>query len=170
MINYAAPRFLLPVYALAAIPVAGGLALLVTGAAGRDMRSAMAAVVTCFLAAQLVVQHAVLDHEVGGTVRFHDDYTRIAASLAHRGIRPPCLVSGVQYIPVAFYARCASAGSAVPGEHVALLVRTGRRPPPYARNWTAYRISGTRILKVNAYIRSPAAPVRRSTGASPGRG
>jgi hypothetical protein len=170
MINYAAPRFLLPVYALAAIPVADGLAFLVTGAAGRDMRPAMAAVVTCFLAAQLVVQHAVLDHEVGGTVRFHDDYTRIAASLAHRGIRPPCLVSGVQYIPVAFYARCASAGSAVPGEHVALLVRTGRRPPPYARNWTAYRISGTRILKVNAYIRSPAAPVRRSTGASPGRG
>ncbi len=50
MINYAAPRFLLPAYALLAIPVADALAFAVTGVS-RDLRPAMAATVTCFLVA-----------------------------------------------------------------------------------------------------------------------
>ena len=151
MINYAAPRFLLPAYALLAVPAADGLGYLVTGM-GRDLRPAMTAVAACLLAVQLLAQHLVLDHETGGTITFHDDYTRIAAALAARGVRPPCLIQGVQYIPIAFYAGCASAGSAAPGEHVALLVPYGHRAPPSARNWRVYRITGTRVLKVNAYI------------------
>ena len=118
MINYAAPRFLLPAYALLAVPAADGLAFLITGM-GRELRPAMTAAVTCFLVVQLLAQHLVLDHEVGGTVTFHDDYTRIATALAARGVRPPCLIQGVQYIPIAFYAGCASAGTAAPGDHVA---------------------------------------------------
>ena len=152
MINYAAPRFLLPAYALLAVPAADGLAFLITGL-GKDLRPAMTAAVTCFLVVQLLAQHLVLDHEVGGTVTFHDDYTRIAAALAARGVRPPCLIQGVQYIPIAFYAGCASAGTAAPGDHIALLVQAGHRPPSYARNWRVYRITGTTVLKVNAYIR-----------------
>ena len=152
MINYAAPRFLLPAYALLAVPAADGLAFAITGL-GRDLRPAMTAAVTCFLAVQLLGQHLVLDHEAGGTVAFHDDYTRIAAALAARGVRPPCLIQGVQYIPIAFYAGCASAGMAAQGDHVALLIQAGRRPPAYARNWRVYRITGTTVLKVNAYIR-----------------
>jgi hypothetical protein len=152
MINYAAPRFLLPAYSLLAVPAADGLAFLITGM-GRELRPAMIAAVTCFLVVQLLAQHLVLDHETGGTVTFHDDYTRIATALAARGVRPPCLIEGVQYIPIAFYAGCASAGTAVPGEHVALLIQAGRRPPTYARSWSVYRITGTTVLKVNAYIR-----------------
>ena len=156
MIDYAAPRFLLPAYALLALPAADGLGYLVTGL-GRDLRPAMTATVACFLAVQLVSQHLVLDHEVGGTVVFHDDYARIAAALAARGVRPPCLVQGVQYIPIAFYAGCASAGglsagSTLPGGRTAVLVRPGRLPPPTAGKWPSYRITSTRILKVNAYI------------------
>ena len=56
MINYAAPRFLLPAYALFAIPVADGLAVAITGVS-RDMRPAVTAVVTCFLVVQLFTQH-----------------------------------------------------------------------------------------------------------------
>ncbi len=156
MINYAAPRFLLPGYALLAVPTADGLAFLVTGL-GRELRPAMTAAVTCFLVVQLLGQHLVLDHEVGGTVTFHDDYTRIATALAARGVRPPCLIQGVQYIPSAFYAGCGSAGTAAPGDHVALLIQAGRRPPAYARNWRVYRITGTSVLQVNAYIRAPIA-------------
>ena len=152
MINYAAPRFLLPAYALLAVPAADGLAYLITGM-GRELRPAMTAAVTCFLVVQLLGQHLVLDHEAGGTVTFHDDYTRIATALAAHGVRPPCLISGVQYIPIAFYAGCASAGTAAPGDHVALLVQAGRRPPAYARIWAFHRITGTTVLKVNAYIR-----------------
>jgi len=152
MINYAAPRFLLPAYALLAIPVADGLAFILT-AVSRNLRPAVAATVTCFLVLQLFTQHLVLDHEVGGTVTFHDDYTRIVAELAAHGVRPPCLIAGVQYIPIAFYAGCASTGSAAPGEPVAVLVQVRGHPPSYARNWHVYRITGTKILKVNAYIR-----------------
>jgi hypothetical protein len=152
MINYAAPRFLLPAYALLAIPVADGLAWLITGVS-RDLRPAMTATVTCFLILQLFTQHLVLDHEVGGTVTFHDDYTRIVAELAAHGVRPPCLITGVQYIPIAFYAGCASTGNAAPGEPTAVLVQVRGHPPSYARNWHVYRITGTTILKVNAYIR-----------------
>jgi hypothetical protein len=151
MIDYAAPRFLLPAYALLAVPAADGIAFLVTGTAWREGWGWRAAV-ACLLVAQLVGQHLVLDHEVGGTVAFHDDYTRIAAELAGRGVRPPCLVEGVQYIPVAFVAGCASAGQAAPGERAAVLVRTGQRPPSYARNWGSFRITGTTVLKVNAYV------------------
>ena len=152
MINYAAPRFLLPAYALLAVPAADGLAFLLAGM-GPELRPAMTAAVTCFLVVQLLAQHLVLDHEVGGTVTFHDDYTRIAAALAARGVRPPCLIQGVQYIPIAFYAGCASAGTPAPGQQVAVLVQSGRRPPSYARTWRVYRITGTTVLKVNAYIR-----------------
>jgi len=152
MIDYAAPRFLLPTYALLAIPVADGLAFILT-AVRVDLRPAAAATVTCFLILQLVTQHLVLDHEVGGTVTFHDDYTRIVAELADRGVRPPCLIAGVQYIPIAFYAGCASTGNAAPGEPVAVLARAHGHPPSYARTWHTYRITGTTILKVNAYIR-----------------
>ncbi len=152
MIDYAAPRFLLPAYALFAIGVADGLAFIVTSV-HQDLRPAVTAILTCFLVLQLFTQHLVLDHEVGGTVRFHDDYTRIAAVLAARGIRPPCLIQGVQYIPIAWVAGCASAGNATPGERVAVLVQVRGRPPSNARNWRSYRITGTTILKVNAYVR-----------------
>lgn len=152
MIDYAAPRFLLPAYALLAVPAADGLAFLVTGAAPR-LRPAMTAVVAGLLAVQLAAQHVVLDHEAGGTVAFHDDYTRIATALAAHGVRPPCLVQGVQYIPIAFDAGCASAGRAAPGEVVAMLTGTRGRPPSSAGPWRKYRITGTTILKVNAYIR-----------------
>jgi len=152
MINYAAPRFLLPGYALIAIPAADGLAFLINGI-GWELRPAMTAVVTCFLVVQLLAQHLVLDHEVGGTIAFHDDYTRIATVLADHGVRPPCLIQGVQYIPIAFYAGCASAGNAAPGERIALLIQRGHRPPSSAGNWRTYRITGTTILKVSASIR-----------------
>jgi hypothetical protein len=155
MIGYAAPRFLLPAYALLAVPAADGLVFL-RNVPGSALRPAMTAVLGALLAVQLVAQHLVLDHEVGGTVVFHDDYSRIAAALAGYGVRPPCLVRGVQDIPIAFYAGCASApGPAGPGEAVAVLARSGGRPPSGVAGWPEHRITGTRILKVNAYVRRP---------------
>ena len=108
----------------------------------------------CLLAVQLVAQHLVLDHEAGGTVTFHDDYTRIATELAAHGVRPPCLVQGVQYIPIALR-RWLCVGRAPRRRARPLPCSSGPhgRPPSYARNWRAYRITGTTVLKVNAYIR-----------------
>jgi hypothetical protein len=150
MINYSAPRFLLPAYAVLAIPVADGLAWLITGPAIREsLRPALAALVGCVLLLQVVSQHLVLDHEVGGTIAFHDDYSVIVSRLTALGVRPPCLVSGVQYIPIAWNAGCASSG--LTGGPV-VLVSDGKRPPEYARKWHAYRITGTTVLHVTAYL------------------
>lgn len=152
MIDYAAPRFLLPAYALFAIPVADAIAFAITGVS-RNMRPAVTVLVACFLIVQLFTQQLVLDHEVDGTVKFHDDYARIVTILAEHGVRPPCLIKGVQYIPIAFYAGCASAGSPAPGEPVAVLVQRLGQPPAWARHWRVYRITGTTVLAVNAFIR-----------------
>lgn len=156
MINYAAPRFLLPAYALASIPVADAVAWAVTSA-GPGWRPAVIATLSAVMFLQLSAQHVVLDHEAGGTVTFHDDYTIIATRLHQLGVRSPCLIGGVQYIPIAYYTGCASTGSR--GTPV-LLVGVGKQPPSYARHWHDYRISGTRTLHVTAYL--PALHVRRA--------
>ncbi len=164
LINYAAPRFLLPAYALAALPVADALAWLIAGVRA-DLRPVTAGLITVFLALQLLAQHVVLDHEVGGTITFHHDYARIAADLRSLDVRPPCLIKGEQFIPIAFYAGCASAAGARAGAgqsgarygQIVVLVHPGARPPRYARRWPRHSLPGTRVLKAVAYL-SPQLP------------
>ena len=157
LINYAAPRFLLPAYALAAIPVADAIGGLLTGIQ-RDLRGPAALLVAVVLGVQLLIQATVLEHQVAEKVSFFGDYKRIASDLRSLGIRPPCLVKGVQDIPVAFYAGCASAPGFAVGqkvtEPVAVLVAPGQPPPAYARGWTLHELPGiqSQLLKVNAYV------------------
>lgn len=157
LINYAAPRFLLPAYALAAIGVADAIGGLLTGIQ-RDLRGPAALLVAVVLGVQLLIQATVLEHQVVEKVSFFGDYNRIAGDLRSLGIRPPCLVKGVQDIPVAFYAGCASAPGFAVGqkvtEPVAVLVAPGQPPPSYARGWTLHQLPGiqSQLLKVNAYV------------------
>ncbi len=159
LVGYAAPRFLLPAYALLAIPVADCLAWLVRGIRP-GLREVVTPAVAVFFIAQLVVQHLVLGHEARGTVIIHQDYSHAVADLRQLGIHPPCLVRGEQYIPIAFYAGCASAPEAAAalaaGQHIAVLAYAGQHPPGYARHWVRYRLPGTGILRLDAYL-----PVRR---------
>ncbi len=158
-VDYAAPRFLLPAYGLLAIPVADGIRWLVTRVRP-DRRRASVAVVAVVLLGQLAVQHVVLAHEVSGTVAFHDQYARIAADLRRLGVRPPCLVKGIQQIPIAFYTGCASAPglASVPGhgtgrERVAVLGYSASPvPPAIARGWLRYDLTGTGQLRLAAYL------------------
>ncbi len=151
LVGYAAPRFLLPGYALASIPVADAAGWLATGLAPR-WRQVAAAVIGVVLAGQLVSQHLILTHEVRGTVAFHQDYARIAADLRALGLRPPCVLKGQQFIPIAFAAGCASAGPADDARRAAVLAYPAARPPRYARHWRRYRLPGTRLLRVVAYL------------------
>ena len=162
LINYAAPRFLLPAYALAAIPVADAIGWLLTSVR-RELRPPVITLVAVVLGVQLLIQAAVLQHQVQEKISFLGDYTRIAADLRALGVRPPCLIKGDQDIPIAFYAGCASApgvtasGTAVGGsgnEPVAVLVAPGQPPPAYARNWTLHELPGiqSQLLKMNAYL------------------
>jgi hypothetical protein len=157
LINYAAPRFLLPAYLLLAIPVADALGYLVTA---RQARPIGAALVLVALVTQVLVQQVVLSHQVREKIGFFGAFPGIAADLHRIGVRPPCLVRGPQEIPVAFYAGCASTPSAAavrlahPNVSIAILVRTGQPPPPYARRWNRHVLRGIRstTLQFDAYV------------------
>ncbi|WP_328675672.1 hypothetical protein OG226_06090 [Streptomyces sp. NBC_01261] len=155
MIGYAAPRFLLPAYALVAIPVADALIHLVTRPTGAG-RPVAATLLAIGLAGHLAIQLAVLERTVDRTNTQHRDWSRTAAELHRLGVRKPCLLTGQDAIPIAFYTGCASAAT---GGHNANTSRTtldrtarhmpvaditpaGSRPPAYARDWPAHRHGG----------------------------
>ncbi|WP_200301744.1 hypothetical protein [Streptomyces adelaidensis] len=158
LIGYAAPRFLLPAYALLALPVADALLGLVTGPGGA-WRPVVGAVVVLGLVGHLAVQYAVLARVVERTTAFHRDWERTAAELRRLGVRPPCLLTGDYAIPIAYYAGCASAHThgnnanttrediLRTAEHipVAALVAPGGGPPGFARDWPAHRAAGFRL-------------------------
>ncbi|MDV9178164.1 hypothetical protein R6V09_49590 [Streptomyces sp. W16] len=160
MIGYAAPRFLLPAYALVAIPVADALVQLVTRPTGAWRRVAVT-LLAVGLAGHLAIQLAVLEHTVSRTNVQHRDWSRTAAELHRLGVRKPCLLTGQDAIPVAFYTGCASAAT---GGHnantsrtvidrtarrmpVADLTPAGSRPPAYAHDWPVHHY-GTLDLRV----------------------
>jgi hypothetical protein len=158
-ISYAAPRFLIPAYALAAIPIADLIAYLVARARPAE-RPAMIVLIGLVLAGQLVTQHAVLMRQVADTVKLHKDYATVAADLRQLGISRPCLINGAQRIPVAFYTGCASTPNPIrvepalarPGHpggpwRFALLEWSSTRPPAYVRGWRHLRLDNAGLLK-----------------------
>ncbi|MER5520690.1 hypothetical protein [Streptomyces sp. NPDC002763] len=149
LIGYAAPRFLLPAYALLALPVAHGLAHLITAPARRAGRTLAVSLVALGLAGHLGVQYAVLEHTVHSSAASRADWADTAAALHKLGVRPPCLLSGYEAVPVAFYTGCDSAQTsghdasmtvaeltrAAHRTSFAVLAPPGGRPPGYARTW-----------------------------------
>ncbi|MFD4604525.1 hypothetical protein ACFWPQ_41730 [Streptomyces sp. NPDC058464] len=158
LIGYAAPRFLLPAYALLAVPVADLLVRLAR-APGRIRRPLTATLLTLALAGHLAVQFVVLEHTVHGATATHREWARVADGLNRLGVRPPCLVTGNNYAPIGYYAGCASAAtgghdeSTTPAEirrtarrlPTATLLAPGARPPGYARSWTPHTVAGVRV-------------------------
>lgn len=175
LIGYAAPRFLLPAYALLAVPVADGLLYLLTGPGGR-LRPLLTAAAVLVLAGHLAVQYAVLRHTVERTTDQHRVWSRTAAELHRLGVRPPCLLTGHNALPIAYYAGCSSAATSGPNTNTttAGILRTARReatahltapgetPAGYARAWERHDADGLRI-----YV-APPAPVRPAKGVGPG--
>jgi hypothetical protein len=159
MIGYAAPRFLLPAYALLAIPVADALLHLVTAPDGR-WRPVTASLVAIGLAGHLAVQYVVLHHVVARTTADHRGWSRTAAELHRLGVRAPCLLTGNDNVPIAFYAGCFSAVADVSNgsSTAAGIARAAQRmpvayldtptghPPSYTRGWSAHAVGGVRIL------------------------
>ncbi|MFF6784562.1 hypothetical protein [Streptomyces sp. NPDC012510] len=171
LIGYAAPRFLLPAYALLAIPVADALLDLVTGPGG-SWRPVVGAVVGLGLLGHLAVQYTVLSRTVERTDAFHRDWDRTAAELRNLGVRPPCLLTGDYAIPIAYYAGCASGhthgnnanitreGILETAERipVAALVAPGGGPPEYARPWPVHEVAGFRLHVAPTGTRAVAGP------------
>ncbi|MEU5545039.1 hypothetical protein AB0G85_21990 [Streptomyces sioyaensis] len=170
-VDYAAPRFLLPAYALLLMPAAWFLYWL-TRLPRRGHAWAVAALVLVLLgheAVQLVIVHKM----VQSTARAQTGVGRIAGMLRAAGVRPPCVVSGEGAVRVAYQVGCASrqpyghdagitpAALARLGAHrpAAVLVRTGEKPPAYARGWRPVplrRVPGLEPL--SAYVSPPTRP------------
>jgi len=170
LIGYAAPRFLLPAYALVAIPVADALFHLATTPAGR-WRPVAAVLLAIGLTGHLAVQFAVLERTVDRTTGHHRDWARTAAELNRLGVRPPCLLTGHLSVPVAFYAGCTSVAASGNNTNttkagivgasrrmpVAVLTRTGGAPPSYARDWRTLPAAGMDLhVAPNVSGRGPA--------------
>ncbi|MFF5402780.1 hypothetical protein ACFY8K_01395 [Streptomyces misionensis] len=169
LIGYAAPRFLLPAYALLAVPVAAALPRLATAPRG-PWRPVVRTLLCLALALHLGAQLSVLTHTVRGTTAAHRAWSRTAATLHRVGVRAPCLVTGDEALPVAFYAGCASAATSGPNANAttdaiartarrvpaAALVPEGARPPVYARDWAWVPAEGRRL-----YYTLPGSGVRR---------
>ncbi|MGW7043637.1 glycosyltransferase family 39 protein [Streptomyces avermitilis] len=151
LLSYSAPRFLLPAYALLALPVGG----LLTRVA--RPRPALAVTVGCLVALQLVAQYPVL-HRMTAQVASLDQRYRVAADdLSALGLRAPCLLVGSHAQPVGYDAGCASAATkgnnrnTTPGSVLrraeriptAVLTADAQRPPHYARDWTRHPLPGT---------------------------
>ncbi|MBT2442764.1 hypothetical protein J7E93_22155 [Streptomyces sp. ISL-36] len=149
-VGYAAPRFLLPAYALLALPVAYGL---VRACRPRPRgRRLVVGLVAVAVTAHGAIQYRMVDSTADRVRRDTADLGRVAAELHALGVRPPCVVSGVEAIRVAFRTGCASRQpsghdeSITPGQlvatalhqPVAILLSHGRRPPPYAATWSAH--------------------------------
>ncbi|MEU0007859.1 hypothetical protein ABZ079_27130 [Streptomyces sp. NPDC006314] len=161
LIGYAAPRFLLPAYALLAVPAAQ--ALMTLPDLPRPSRRPVVVTLVCLgLAAHLAVQLAVLVRTVNGTTASHRAWSRTAAALHRLGVRPPCLLTGHEAIPVAFYTGCSSAATSGHNANTtedgiartarripaAVLVPAGARPPGYARDWASAPLGEVRLYYV----------------------
>ncbi|WP_399893893.1 hypothetical protein ACGH7X_36280 [Streptomyces sp. BBFR51] len=158
MIGYAAPRFLQPAYALLALPVADALWHLAR--TGRDRwRPVAATLVALALAGHLAVQFAVLVGTVNRNVDSREDWARVADELHRLGVRPPCLLTEHESIPIGYYTGCSSGATGGNNENttaaeieetarripVAAVTGPGGTPPGYARDWTPHRITDLEI-------------------------
>lgn len=171
-VGYAAPRFLLPYYALAVIPVAEGLVQLYRGSLYPRARPLAASLVILCLLSHLVVQGygllGVLHNEVPGRAA----HVQAAHALTRLGMHPPCLVYGHKALQTAYYAHCAArnvsggyGGGHTPaplrhamtrGRQVVVVARQASLPALFLRGWPRVRLTGPGPQSWYAYL-SPAA-------------
>ena len=106
-ISYAAPRFLLPTYALASIPAAQGLLWVADFLHGWRWRTLWLTAAAGMLAVQLVSQLVILDRDVVPAQRaIRLQYISVAQAVREQGLQPPCIVVGHTAGPIAFSAGC----------------------------------------------------------------
>ncbi|TDC27302.1 hypothetical protein E1265_02080 [Streptomyces sp. 8K308] len=138
LIDYAATRFLLPVYALLAIPAMLGARDLARRLPWRA--GAVNAVVAVVVLAHLAPQLAALRAHAGIQRQARADFARVAAVLRGHGVGPPCALGGGQAIPVAHALGCRTAGR---DETPTALVLRDEEPPREAREWTVADVPDT---------------------------
>ncbi|SEK58112.1 hypothetical protein [Streptacidiphilus jiangxiensis] len=155
LIDYSAPRFLLPAYALLLVPAAGLLAWLVTSGPPRRRRLLLL-VVGVGLATHLVGQYRQLNQEVAYTVASRADQPYAVPQLARLGLTGDCLLTGEDAEPLGWYTGCRAVETSGNDTNIttaellreatrqptALLLYPGDEVPGYARTWTVHTVVG----------------------------
>lgn len=167
-VGYAAPRFLLPYYALAAIPVAEGLVQLYRGSLYPRARPlALSLVILCLLS-HLVIQGYGMRGVLHNEVPDRTAHIQAAHALTRLGTHPPCLVYGHKALQTAYYARCAArnltgglGGGRTPaplseamtrGQQVVVVAHQARPPALFLRGWPRVRLTGPGLQPWYAYL------------------
>jgi hypothetical protein len=138
LVPIAAPRYLLPAFALLAIPAADGIAWL---AAVPRWRTAGVAIACAFLLAGVVSQQFVLRTEIKNQDQQRAAFMRKAEHLRAEGIRPPCVIESPS---VAYFAGC---GAPWTGEHIQQVLA---RTPGGRAGWRELHLPGDPSL---AFVR-----------------
>ncbi|MFI7610645.1 hypothetical protein ACIBP6_05325 [Nonomuraea terrae] len=146
LVGYAAPRFLLPAYALLALPVAHAAVFAVTGPRRRGLRRAGAGLVAAGLLGQFALQGITLGEVAALRLQRRAADTEVAAALRALGVRPPCLVYGEHAVMIAYRAGCQS--------HMVLSWPRDTAVPAAVR---AARAAGKQVVAVDQGRRIPAA-------------
>jgi hypothetical protein len=146
LLGYAAPRFLLPAYALLALPVAECLTRL--PATFPSARRPLIAIIGLAVVGQLCGQQLTLVRQAHHNSAEKVMYIHGAIALQRLGLHAPCLLNGPRSIPIAFYVSChTDTTTGIPrsmtpaqrlavsrGEPIAILSQ-GTPPPKYAASW-----------------------------------
>lgn len=164
LVGYAAPRFLMPAYALAALPVAEGL----SGPYPSRRRVPLTALAVAGVVAYATLQARTLVRVVPNEIRTRTADQKIAVQLDRMGVTPPCLLYGHDAVQIAYYAHCASdgvrarwhqggkppasvAGALAAGRHVAVTVRGAPTPAPFLDRWQRHDV----VPNWHAYLPPP---------------
>lgn len=163
LVGYAAPRFLLPTYALLAFPIAYGVLRLLDG-----RRAVASGLVAAGFLAQFVLQGLTLDKVVAERLTKREADVQVARALGELGIRRPCLVYGEHAVMIAYRMGCdghsvlrwprqsedpaalRDAGSA--GKHVVAVDKGRSVPAPFLLTWERSWLPGMRRGTWYAYV------------------
>jgi hypothetical protein len=153
-ISYAAPRFLLPVYALASIPAAQGLDWVAGFLTRWWWRTLWLTAVAAMLAVQLVSQLAVLDRYVIPVQRASRlQYISVAQVVREQGLGQPCVLVGYTAAPIAFSAGCTDVPAITDARQLKEAARrsdvgvltTRRVARAFYSGWPSYRLRAAHL-------------------------
>jgi hypothetical protein len=108
LVPFSAPRFLLPAYALLALPSAVATVVLPGCVRRKGVRKALAGGLAVGVLGYLATQQIVLSHIVHKQLVGRGNLVRAADELERQGVRAPCLITGSKPIEVAYLLGCES--------------------------------------------------------------
>ncbi|MFI7702304.1 hypothetical protein [Nonomuraea sp. NPDC049480] len=147
-VDYAAPRFLMPVYALLSLPVAQAAAAGLRlghppAAAGPRLGRTVAVAVAAGLLAHLALQGAIAYGLAAAGRHDRAEIGRATAELRRMGVRPPCMVYGQSGVQIGYLLGCDSQG---------IIQRFAEQAPARVRQ--ALR-NGAQVVAVHKDVRLP---------------